>query len=82
MLPPASAEQADRLARAKAPSTANHPTRRFSLRSAGGLGAALALGAAGSLASWRSAEAADNGFGLTIVDRNESDPRMWYYRFQ
>ncbi|MGW0180539.1 alpha/beta hydrolase-fold protein [Nocardia sp. NPDC003345] len=23
-----------------------------------------------------------NGFGLTIVDRNESDPRLWYYRFQ
>lgn len=23
-----------------------------------------------------------NGFGLTIVDRNESDARMWYYRFQ
>jgi S-formylglutathione hydrolase FrmB len=23
-----------------------------------------------------------DGFGLTIVDRNESDPRLWYYRFQ
>jgi S-formylglutathione hydrolase FrmB len=23
-----------------------------------------------------------DGFGLTIVDRNENDPRMWYYRFQ
>ncbi|WP_328394094.1 alpha/beta hydrolase-fold protein [Nocardia sp. NBC_00416] len=23
-----------------------------------------------------------NGFGLSIVDRNENDPRMWYYRFQ
>ncbi|MGI5219715.1 alpha/beta hydrolase-fold protein [Nocardia sp. CA-290969] len=23
-----------------------------------------------------------DGFGLTIVDRNEDDPRMWYYRFQ
>ncbi|MEU1981148.1 alpha/beta hydrolase-fold protein [Nocardia sp. NPDC019395] len=23
-----------------------------------------------------------NGFGLSIVDRNEDDPRMWYYRFQ
>ncbi|MET8797396.1 alpha/beta hydrolase-fold protein [Nocardia sp. NPDC004568] len=23
-----------------------------------------------------------DGFGLTIVDRDESDPRMWYYRFQ
>ncbi len=26
--------------------------------------------------------AASDGFGLTIVDRNESDPRLWYYRFQ
>ena len=23
-----------------------------------------------------------DGSGLTIVDRNENDPRMWYYRFQ
>lgn len=23
-----------------------------------------------------------DGFGLRIVDRNESDPRLWYYRFQ
>ncbi|MFD4405020.1 alpha/beta hydrolase-fold protein [Nocardia sp. NPDC058499] len=23
-----------------------------------------------------------DGFGLTIVDSNEDDPRMWYYRFQ
>ena len=23
-----------------------------------------------------------DGFGLKIVDRNENDPRMWYYRFQ
>jgi S-formylglutathione hydrolase FrmB/phage tail protein X len=23
-----------------------------------------------------------DGFGLTIVDRNENDPRLWYYRFQ
>ncbi|MGF0319178.1 alpha/beta hydrolase-fold protein [Nocardia fluminea] len=22
-----------------------------------------------------------DGFGLSIVDRNENDPRMWYYRF-
>ncbi|MEV0707728.1 alpha/beta hydrolase-fold protein [Nocardia aurea] len=22
-----------------------------------------------------------DGFGLSIVDRNESDPRLWYYRF-
>lgn len=23
-----------------------------------------------------------DGFGLSIVDRNEDDPRMWYYRFR
>lgn len=23
-----------------------------------------------------------DGFGLRIVDRNENDPRLWYYRFQ
>ncbi|MBF6353829.1 LysM peptidoglycan-binding domain-containing protein [Nocardia higoensis] len=23
-----------------------------------------------------------DGFGLSIVDRNENDPRMWYYRFR
>lgn len=23
-----------------------------------------------------------DGFGLQIVDRNENDPRLWYYRFQ
>jgi S-formylglutathione hydrolase FrmB/LysM repeat protein len=23
-----------------------------------------------------------DGFGLTIVERNENDPRLWYYRFQ
>jgi S-formylglutathione hydrolase FrmB/phage tail protein X len=23
-----------------------------------------------------------DGFGLSIVDRNENDPRLWYYRFQ
>jgi S-formylglutathione hydrolase FrmB/LysM repeat protein len=26
--------------------------------------------------------ARSDGFGLTIVDRNENDPRLWYYRFQ
>ncbi|CAM5504742.1 esterase [Streptomyces tanashiensis] len=26
--------------------------------------------------------AAGDGFGLHIVDRNEADARMWYYRFQ
>ncbi|MFE7116490.1 alpha/beta hydrolase [Streptomyces sp. NPDC057654] len=59
-----------------------HPSRRTLLKSAGGLSAAAALGFGGLLASASTARAADDGFGLRIVDRNESDPRMWYYRFQ
>ncbi|MER5481513.1 esterase family protein [Streptomyces sp. NPDC002734] len=62
--------------------TANPPTRRSLLKSAGGLGAALALGAGGVLASASSAAAVGDGFGLRIVERNESDARMRYYRFQ
>ncbi|GHF52994.1 hypothetical protein GCM10010218_38060 [Streptomyces mashuensis] len=58
-----------------------HPTRRGILKAVGGASAALALGAGGVLASAASAHAAGDGFGLRIVDRNESDPRMWYYRF-
>ncbi|MGI5335909.1 alpha/beta hydrolase [Streptomyces sp. CA-181903] len=56
-----------------------HPTRRGILKAVGGASAALALGAGGVLTSASSAHAADDG--LTVVDRNESDPRMWYYRF-
>ncbi|MEU6925180.1 MULTISPECIES: esterase family protein [unclassified Streptomyces] len=63
-------------------STHQHPTRRNILKTAGGLSAALALGAGGVLASATAASAAGDGFGLHIVDRNESDHRMWYYRFQ
>ncbi|MDI9889002.1 alpha/beta hydrolase-fold protein [Streptomyces sp. HNM0645] len=62
--------------------TAHHPTRRNILKSAGGLTAAMALGAGGVLAAAPAAAAAGNGFGLSIVDRNESDYRMWYYRFR
>ncbi|MCX5379723.1 alpha/beta hydrolase family protein [Streptomyces sp. NBC_00091] len=61
--------------------TAQHPTRRSILKSAGGLSAAMALGAGGVLSAATSASAAGDGFGLRIVDRNENDPRMWYYRF-
>ncbi|MEU8462052.1 alpha/beta hydrolase family protein [Streptomyces sp. NPDC029003] len=59
----------------------HHPTRRSVLRSAGGLSAALALGAGGVLASAASAAAVGDAAGLHIVDRGEGDPRMWYYRF-
>ncbi|GAA3209603.1 hypothetical protein GCM10010468_27070 [Actinocorallia longicatena] len=62
--------------------SAQDPTRRNILKTAGGFSAALALGAGGVLAGATPAAAAGDGFGLRIVDRNEGDPRMWYYRFQ
>ncbi|WP_406281840.1 alpha/beta hydrolase [Streptomyces sp. NBC_00209] len=64
-----------------APANSPRPSRRNVLRAAGGLSAATALGAAGLLASAAPAAAAGDGFGLRIVDRDESDPRMRYYRF-
>ncbi|MEV4440764.1 alpha/beta hydrolase-fold protein [Streptomyces sp. NPDC049577] len=60
----------------------HRPTRRGVLKAVGGISAAMALGAGGVVATATAARAADDGFGLHIVDRNESDPRMWYYRFQ
>ncbi|GIL28527.1 alpha/beta hydrolase [Actinocatenispora comari] len=57
-------------------------SRRSLLKAAGGITAAVALGAAGAVGSSTAASAASNGFGLTIVERGETDPRMWYYRFQ
>ncbi|MGW3317218.1 alpha/beta hydrolase [Streptomyces fungicidicus] len=61
---------------------AHPPTRRSVLRSAGGLGAAMALGATGVLAAASPAAAVGDGFGLSIVERDERDPRMRYYRFR
>ncbi|WNF30737.1 alpha/beta hydrolase-fold protein [Streptomyces sp. C11-1] len=61
--------------------TAHHPTRRSILKSAGGVSAAMALGAGGVLAAASPAAAVGDGHGLRIVDRGESDPRMRYYRF-
>ncbi|TXS43599.1 alpha/beta hydrolase [Streptomyces sp. OR43] len=57
------------------------PTRRGLIRTAGGLSAAMALSAGSVLATATSASAAGDGFGLRIVDRDEVDPRMRYYRF-
>ncbi|MCP3765473.1 MULTISPECIES: alpha/beta hydrolase [unclassified Streptomyces] len=62
--------------------TPHRPTRRSILKSAGGVSAALALGAGGVLAAAPSASAVGNAAGLTIVGRDERDPRMWYYRFR
>ncbi|MFE9479113.1 alpha/beta hydrolase [Streptomyces spororaveus] len=41
----------------------------------------MALGAGGVLSAASPAAAVGDGFGLRIVDRNENDHRMWYYRF-
>ncbi|MEU8802380.1 esterase family protein [Spirillospora sp. NPDC048819] len=59
----------------------SHVSRRRVLKTAGGMAAALAAGGAGALASASAAHAAGDGFGLRIVDRNENDPRMKYFRF-
>ncbi|MEV7089301.1 esterase family protein [Streptomyces sp. NPDC093085] len=55
--------------------------RRLFLKAAGGVAAAAALGGGVFAATASAAGAASDGFGLTIKDRNEDDPRMWYYRF-
>ncbi|MEV5239441.1 alpha/beta hydrolase family protein [Streptomyces cinnamoneus] len=59
----------------------HRPTRRGVLKAVGGLSAAMALGGGSVVAAASAARAAGDGFGLRIVDRNENDPRMWYYRF-
>lgn len=51
------------------------------MRAAGGVTAAALLGGTGVLASAAAAHAAGDGFGLRIVDHDENDPRMRYYRF-
>lgn len=54
------------------------------MKALGGISAATALGAGGVLASASAAGAAvtaGDGFGLHIVNHDERDPRMWYYRF-
>ncbi|MGW2601247.1 alpha/beta hydrolase [Streptomyces klenkii] len=60
----------------------HRPTRRGLLKAAGGLSAAMALGGGGVLAAASTASAAGDGRGLRIAEAGESDPRMWYYRFE
>jgi S-formylglutathione hydrolase FrmB len=62
--------------------SAPRPTRRTIIKAAGGLTVAAGLGAGTVLATSVAANAADDGFGLHITDRNEDDPRMRYYRFR
>ncbi|WP_066930610.1 alpha/beta hydrolase [Streptomyces sp. NBRC 110611] len=60
----------------------HHPTRRGILKAVGGLSAAMALGGGSVVATASQAGAADGGAGLRVKERNEEDPRMWYYRFE
>ncbi|MYT32908.1 MULTISPECIES: esterase family protein [unclassified Streptomyces] len=57
-------------------------TRRSLLKAVGGISAGVALGGASVLATASTATAAGDVPGLSVTERNESDPRMWYYRFQ
>ncbi|TJZ44524.1 esterase family protein [Streptomyces piniterrae] len=59
----------------------HRPTRRNVLKAVGGISAGMALGGAGILAAASPAGAAEDGSGLRIVQHNEEDPRMWYYKF-
>lgn len=56
--------------------------RRTILKGAAGLTAATTLGGVGSLLGASPASAVGDGFGLRIVERNESNARMHYFRFQ
>ncbi|MFF8951099.1 alpha/beta hydrolase [Streptomyces sp. NPDC014940] len=63
----------------------NGPARRRVLCAAAGLTAAVALGGTGAVATASRAAAADapgDGFGLRVVERDESDPRLRRYRFR
>ncbi|UQA91870.1 alpha/beta hydrolase [Streptomyces halobius] len=59
----------------------HRPTRRSVFKAVGGISAAMALGGVGTLATASPAGAAGDGSGLRIVDHDESDTRMCYYRF-
>lgn len=65
------------------------PNRRDLLKSVGGLSLGLAAASGGLLAAASPAHADEAStspltsaqFGLDLVEHNEDDPRMWYYRF-
>lgn len=64
------------------------PSRRNLLKSAGGLTVGMAAASGGLLASASSAHAdvatrtVRPHAGLEVVEQNEDDARMWYYRFE
>lgn len=65
------------------------PSRRNLLKGVGGLSAGVALASGGMLAGASAARAAGparspgdlSGHGLAVLEANEDDHRMWYYRF-
>ncbi|MFD7509320.1 alpha/beta hydrolase [Streptomyces sp. NPDC059853] len=61
--------------------SAYRPDRRGVLKAAGSITAAMALGGGAVLGAAAPAQAAGDGFGLRIVERDERDARMRYYRF-
>ena len=61
----------------------HHPSRRNAFKTIGGLSLGLAAASGGFLATTTSARADTvSAAGLNVVESNESDPRMWYYRFE
>ncbi|SIO87778.1 alpha/beta hydrolase family protein [Nocardiopsis sp. JB363] len=68
----------------------NPPSRRALLKSVGGLSVGLAVTSGGLLSATSAAHAAPSPTnlpapdhaGLHLVDHDEADPRMWYYRFE
>lgn len=73
----------------------HRPSRRGLLKAAGGLTAGLAVTAGGILTASSSASASQgfkspsdtqssvrNKAGLNVIENDERDPRMWYYRFE
>ena len=66
------------------------PSRRGVLKTAGGLSAGLAVATGGILAATSSANAGEGSkspsakdeSGLNVVESNEDDARMWFYRFE
>lgn len=62
------------------------PSRRNVLRGMGAVAATVGVGGvagsvAGSVVGSAPAVGAGERFGLRVVERKESDPRMWFYRF-
>lgn len=57
-------------------------SRRSVLKGAGGATAALGLGGAALVGASSASAGVSSAGGLTVVEENKDDPRMWYYRFE